>query len=141
MKLQTSTHLSLKKFHRDSKSFESITYDGKSVVPKSSQARTIEWCHDDALLHPKKKASKNFSRKGLVEDDKKASRKCHHCQLTKRQKKKHGKLRAKQAEMTPWDALCTDLIGSRTIDHQGEGKKSFALHCSTMMDPATDRVV
>jgi transposase InsO family protein len=61
---------------------------------------------------------------------------CHVCQLTKRTKKKYGQLLpAKEAEATPWERLCVDMIGPYNIKRKG--KKALTLWCITMIDPAT----
>ena len=60
---------------------------------------------------------------------------CLVCQKTKRQRKKYGHLPAKQAEATPWDVLCVDLIGPYII--RRKGKEPLRLHAITMIDPAT----
>ena len=62
------------------------------------------------------------------------------CQLTKRTKKKYGKLPVKEAETVPWDALCIDLIGPYRIEKKNKkkGEDDYKLHCLTMIDPATN---
>jgi hypothetical protein len=55
--------------------------------------------------------------------------------LTKKTKKKYGHLPPKEAEATPWDTLCIDLIGPYTVKETR--KKKWTLHCLTMIDPAT----
>ena len=56
--------------------------------------------------------------------------KCHVCQTVKRSSKKYGHLPPKEAEATPWDKLCVDLIGPYNF-------KTQTLWCVTMIDPAT----
>jgi hypothetical protein len=41
----------------------------------------------------------------------------------------------KEAEATPWDKLCVDLIGPYKINRKG--KKALLCRCVTMIDPAT----
>ena len=66
------------------------------------------------------------------------------------QKRKHGHLPAKTAEVTPWETLCVDLIGPNaiksppTLKEQKEKKhptkierKPLILKAVTMIDPAT----
>ena len=45
---------------------------------------------------------------------------CDTCQRCKKQKKKYGKLPEKQAEATPWELLCVDLVGPYTIQQQNK---------------------
>ena len=62
--------------------------------------------------------------------------KCHTCQITKRSHKKYGHLPEKEAESTPWDKLCVDLIGPYTMERKGKSRP-LILWCVTMIDPAT----
>ena len=48
---------------------------------------------------------------------------------------KYGKLPAKLAITTPWEALCVDLIGPYTL--KGKDKPVIDFMCVTMIDPAT----
>ena len=41
--------------------------------------------------------------------------KCHSCQVNKHRNYKYGKLPAKLTIITPWEALCVDLIGPYTL--------------------------
>ena len=43
---------------------------------------------------------------------------------------------AKQAEASPWEVLCVDLIGPYKIDIKNS-RKPLQLWCLTMIDPAT----
>ncbi len=63
------------------------------------------------------------------------SQKCHNCQVNKRRNHKYGKLPAKLAITTPWEALCVDLIGPYTL--KGKDKTVIDCMCVTMIDPAT----
>jgi hypothetical protein len=44
---------------------------------------------------------------------------CPTCQRNKRKVKKQGHLPTKEAEATPWDKMCIDLIGTYTIRRKG----------------------
>ena len=48
---------------------------------------------------------------------------------------KHCKLPSKQAEATPWQTLCVDLIGPYKFTQSN--KKHIMLWALTMIDPAT----
>jgi hypothetical protein len=48
---------------------------------------------------------------------------------------KYGKLLAKLAITTPWEALCVDLIGPYTL--KGKDMTVIDFMCITMIDPAT----
>jgi hypothetical protein len=60
---------------------------------------------------------------------------CPVCQCNKRQQKMYGLLPPKEAEATPWDKLCADLIGPYKI--RRKGKVDLICKCVTMIDPAT----
>ena len=49
--------------------------------------------------------------------------KCDTCQRLKRNKKNYGKLPPKQAEATPWQTMCVDLICKYKLNPNGGGKK------------------
>ena len=49
--------------------------------------------------------------------------------------RKYGKLPAKLAITTPWEALCVDLIGPYTL--KGRNGTCIDFMCVTMIDPAT----
>ena len=50
---------------------------------------------------------------------------CPTCQRNKRKVKKYGWLPPKEAEATPWDKMCIDLIGPYTIRRK-EKRISYA---------------
>ena len=52
----------------------------------------------------------------------KVCKKCPTCQRAKTDIKKYGHLPEKEAEVTPWEKLCVDLIGPYTI--RKENKRS-----------------
>ena len=92
------------------------------------------------LMHPgitrmTKTIQMHFTWPGLSKDVENLCKRCRTCQLTKKTKKKYGHLPPKEAEATPWDTLCIDLIGPYTVKEVG--KKKYLLHCLTMIDPAT----
>jgi transposase InsO family protein len=60
---------------------------------------------------------------------------CPTCQRNKRKVKKYGWLPPKEAEASPWDKMCIDLIGPYTI--RRKGKNDLICKCVTMIDPAT----
>jgi hypothetical protein len=60
---------------------------------------------------------------------------CPTCQRYKRKVKKYGWLPSKEAEASPWDKMCIDLIGPYTI--RRKGNNDLICKCVTMIDPAT----
>ena len=61
--------------------------------------------------------------------------KCHNGQVNKCREHKYGKLPAKLAIVTPWEALCMDLIGPYTL--KGRDTTVIDSMCITMIDPPT----
>jgi hypothetical protein len=55
--------------------------------------------------------------------------------VNKHRNHKYGKLPAKLAITTPWEALCVDLLGPYIL--KGKDKKEIDFMCITMIDPAT----
>ncbi len=109
------------------------------VIPKSLQPRIVEWYHS-YLSHPGinrieetigqhqwwPKMRDHVTAAGIA---------CPICQRNKKQRKKYGRLLPKQAETTPWDRLCVDLIGPYKI--RRKGKPTLTCNCVMMVDPAT----
>ena len=60
---------------------------------------------------------------------------CRACQLNKRRKLKYGKLPAKLVVMSPWEALCVNLIGPYTLKSKDGSQIDFM--CLTMTNPAS----
>jgi hypothetical protein len=60
---------------------------------------------------------------------------CQSCQVNKRHSQKYRHLPPKLVIMTPWKALCVDLIGPYTL--KGKDGLSIDFVCFTMIDPAT----
>ena len=92
-----------------------ITKDNKIVIPLALQEPVVQWYHKQ-LCHPGQTCTEltvcqHFIWDGLSTTVKKICSACHTCQLTKRKNVNYGHLPAKEAETTPWDMLCVDLIG------------------------------
>jgi hypothetical protein len=60
---------------------------------------------------------------------------CRPCQVNKRHSQKYGHLPPKMVIMTPWKALCVDLIGPYTL--KGKDGLSIDFMYLTMINPAT----
>jgi hypothetical protein len=135
----TSTGYHIKSFCGGGKKRDLICRNDKIVIPSTLQRRVVEWYHS-VLSHPGETRTEQTLRQylwwnNLRNDVHDVCTKCHICQKTKRTNKKYGHLPAKEAESTPWDVLCVDLIGPYTIKRRG--KKNLVLWCVTMIDPAT----
>lgn len=116
-----------------------VHYKGKMYVPKALRKDILEWYHT-YLVHPgitrtKETIRQHMTWPGLSNDVEKYVKTCSICQKNKRQKKKYGKLPAKQAEVFPWKTVCVDLIGRYTI--KTKDRKKVSLLAMTMIDPAT----
>jgi hypothetical protein len=60
---------------------------------------------------------------------------CPNCQRNKWKVKKYGWLPPKEADASPWEKMCIDLIGPYTI--RRKAKKDLIRTCVTVIDPAT----
>jgi hypothetical protein len=60
---------------------------------------------------------------------------CRSCQVNKRHSLKYGHVPPKLVIMTPWRALCVDLVGPYTL--KGKDGSRIDFMCLTMIDPVT----
>ena len=133
------TAYSNKEFHGGGKTTSLITYKDKIVIPARLQKHVIMWYHT-TLCHPGINRTEETIGQHLwwpkmrdhITNYVKA---CPLCQKNKRRQKKYGLLPPKEAETTPWDKLCVDLIGPYKI--RCEGAEDLICRCVTMIDPAT----
>ena len=119
---------------------EIIHYKDKICVPQSLQSRIIAWYHE-YLVHPGATRLENtlripFHWKGMQPQIQAFTKTCHKCQVSKKQRKKYGKLPPKQAEVTPWKRVNVDLIGPYNITPTNSSKK-YEFRAMTMIDPVT----
>ena len=133
----------LKTYKVAGKEIPLLCHQNKIVIPKAIQKQVAQWYHVQ-LCHPGETRTEqtiraNFTWKGLRETVHGICAKCHTCQLTKKSSKKYGHLPEKEAEATPWEKLCVDLIGPYTMKVIEEDKsiKKLTLWAVTMIDPAT----
>jgi hypothetical protein len=73
--------------------------------------------------------------KGMRTTIQKYIKSCRSCQVNKRHSQKYGHLPPKLVIMTPWKALCADLIGPYTL--KGKDGSSIDFMCLTMINLAT----
>jgi hypothetical protein len=111
----------------------------KAMIPTSLQHRVVSWYHH-YLQHPGHSRLKETMRsmmywKGMHTSIRKYVKSCRSCQVNKRHSQKYGHLPPKLVIMTPWKALCVDLIGPYTL--KGKDGSSINLMCLTMINPAT----
>ena len=134
-----SVGYTLNSFRGGGKSRDLVCLNDKIVIPKPLRKRVVEWYHTQ-LCHPgetrtEQTIRQHFTWANLRKDVQDICRKCPTCQKSKKHTIKYGHLKPKEAEVTPWETLCVDLIGPYKIDRKN--KKSLTLWCVTMIDPAT----
>jgi hypothetical protein len=104
----------LKSFHGGGKDRQLVCYQGKIVIPKTLQTRTVNWYHH-LLGHPGINRTEESIYQHLWWPKMRQLittivSTCVPCQKNKRKSKKYGLLPEKVAEATPWDKMCIDLI-------------------------------
>ena len=112
------------------------------VIPTSLQKWVVAWYHH-YVQHPgntrlEETLCLSMYWKGLRNTVQSHVKKCHSCQVNKHRNHKYGKLPAKLAITTPWEALCVDLIGPHTL--KGKDKTEIDSMCITMIGSATSWV-
>ena len=117
-----------------------IHYKDKICIPKPLQSRIITWYHE-YLVHPGATRLENTLRfpfywKGMQQQVQAFTKTCHKCQVSKKQRKKYGKLPAKKAEVTPWKRVNVDLVGPYNITPKNS-TKTYEFRAMTMIDPVT----
>ena len=118
-----------------------MCYKDKIVVAKALQTRVVDWFHN-YLGHPginrtEETISQHLWWPEMRKQITNSVSTCLTCQCNKRRhNKKYGHLPPKEAEATPWDKMCVDLIGPYKIRQKGK-KKALVCKCVTMIDPAT----
>ncbi len=135
-----NTKYELQDFHGGGKTTSLICYKDKIVVPKMLQHQIIDWYHT-MLCHPGFNRTEETIAQHLWWGDMRAQiRKycstCPTCQRNKKDPRKFGHLPPKEAEATPWDRMCVDLIGPYTIRRK-KPHEDLICKCITMIDPAT----
>jgi hypothetical protein len=113
--------------------------NGKIIIPASLRHRAVRWYHH-YLQHPGHSHLEEMMRpvmdwKGMQSTIRRYVKTCRSCQVNKRHSQKYGQLPPKLVIMTPWKALCVDLIGTYTL--KGQDSSSIDFMCLTMFNPAT----
>ncbi len=111
----------------------------KLVIPRSLQHRAVSWYHH-YLQHPGNTLLEETIKAAMYWKHMRSTvrsyvKNCRSCPVNKRQSQKYGKLPTKLATITPWEAVCVDLIGPYML-HGKDGTK-IDFMCLTMIDPAT----
>ena len=129
----------LEDFVGGGKSRTLVCHNGKIVVPKKLTHHVTDWYHT-VLCHPginrtEESISQHLYWPKMRDQITNYVQSCPTCQRNKRKVKKYGYLPPKEAEATPWDKLCIDLIGPYKI--RRKGTNDLICRCVTMIDPAT----
>ncbi len=111
----------------------------KIIIPTSLRHRAVSWYHHylqhPGHLHLEETMRSMMYWKGMCTTIPRYVKTCQSCQVNKRHSKKYGHLSPKLVIMTPWKALCVDLIGPYTFN--GKDRSSIDFMCLTMINPAT----
>jgi hypothetical protein len=88
--------------------------NGKLIIPASLRHRAVNWYHH-YLQHPGYSRFEETIRsmmylKGMHNSIQKYVKPCRSCQINKRHSLKYGHVLPKLVIMTPWRALCVDLV-------------------------------
>ena len=132
-------YLTSKVFHGGETTHSLWTYKDKIYVPVKMQKRVVEWYHN-RLLHPghtrtEETISQHLWWPKLRDQVRSHVKTCPVCQKNKRKKLKYGHLPPKEAEASPWEKLCIDLIGPYKIRRKNHPE--LVCNAVTMIDPAT----
>ncbi len=111
----------------------------KLIIPASLSHRAVSWYHH-YLQHPghsrlKEKMRSVMYWKGMCIIIQKYVKSCQSCQINKRHSLKYEYVPSKLFIMTPWRALCIDLVSPYTL--KSKDGSSIDFMCLTMIDPAT----
>jgi hypothetical protein len=113
--------------------------NGKLVIPRSLQHCAVSWYHH-YLQHPGKTRLEETLKaamywKQMCSTVRSYVKNCQSCQVNKRCSQRYGKLPTKLVTaITPWEAVCVDLIGPYTL--HGKDGTEIDFMCLTMIDPA-----
>jgi hypothetical protein len=109
----------------------------KIIIPTYLRHRTVSW-YLHYLQQPGHSRLEEMMRsvmywKGIHTTIRRYVKTCQSCQVNKRRSQKYGHLPPKLVIMTPWEALCVDLIGPYTL--KGKNGSSIDFMCLTMINP------
>jgi hypothetical protein len=110
--------------------------NGKLTIPTSLQHRAVAWYHR-YLQHPGHSHLEETMRsvmywKGMSTTICRYAKSCRSCQVNKKHSLRYGHVPPKLVIMTPWTALCVDLVGPYTL--KGKDGSSIDFMCLTMID-------
>jgi hypothetical protein len=113
--------------------------NGKLIIPTSLRHRAVSWYHY-YLQHPGHLRLEETMRsvmywKAMYLTIRRYVKTCQSCRVNNRHSQKYGHPPPKLVIMTPWKALCVDLIGPYTL--KGKDSLSIDFMCLTMINPTT----
>ncbi len=105
-----------------------ICKNGKFVIPRWLQHHAVSWFHH-YLQHPGNTRLKEILKADMYWKQMHSTvhlyvKNCQSCQVNKRCSQKYGKLPAKLAIITPWEAVCVNLIGPYILHGKVEQKST-----------------
>jgi hypothetical protein len=111
----------------------------KLIIPTSLRHRAVSWYHH-YLQNRRHSCLEEIMRsviywKGMRTSIRRYVKTCQSCQVIKKHSQKYGHLPPKQVIMTPWKALCVDLIGPYTL--KGKDGLSIDFMCLTVINSET----
>jgi hypothetical protein len=114
--------------------------NGKLIIPRSLQHCAGSWYHH-YLQHPGNTCLEETHKAAMYWKQMHSTvcsyiKNSRSCQVNKRCSQKYGKLPAKLATITPWEAVCGDLIRPYPL-HGKDGSKIDFMCLTTMIDPAS----
>jgi hypothetical protein len=111
----------------------------KIIIPASLRCRAVSWYHHylqpPGHSHLEETIRSVMYWKVMHTTIWRCIKTCRSCQVNKRHSQKYGHLPPKLVIMTPWKALCVDLICPYTL--KGQAGSSIDFMCLTMINPAT----
>ncbi len=108
------------------KSYDLICHNNQIVIPQSLRARVVEWYHQYLLHRGINRTEETIWQQlwwsTIRQDVTNYVTKCPVCQQNKKHhsQKQYGLLPEKEAEATPRDKLCVDLIGPYVIQQRAK---------------------
>ena len=113
--------------------------NGKLVIPRALQHHAVIWYHH-YLQHPGNTCLEETLRAAMYWKYMHSTVRsyvinCKSFQVNKRRSQKYGKLPTKIVTITPWEAVCVNLISQYML--RGKDGTEIDFMCLTMIDPAS----
>jgi hypothetical protein len=107
--------------------------NGKLIIPASLRHRAVAWYHHN-LQNPGHSRLEETMRsvmywKGMRTTIQRYVKSCRSCQVNKGHSLRYGHAPPKVVIMTPWRALCVDLVGPYTLKGKAGKSSDFLVSC------------